>query len=1129
MNTDNLHTFSFCILSLIIITSKICHGADYRYEACAPANCGNGPNISYPFFLPSQQRQQSYCGFPVFAVNCSSSGFPLLRLSENEYIIEDIFYHNQSIHVVDAAVQSSSNCTIYSSRNTTLPAGKLNYVGGEDFLLFSGCGNVTGELLRYQVACHSSATVTEAGGSRAPASTNTPSVTITNSSSTGITISSVTNSLAMYGGNGNLGRAVGTCVASVAVHAELNEDERGEEVVDVAAVLGRGFVMNWTAASDCSACQESGGRCGFDENSDRFRCFCRDRPHSTSCGPASTTVAWNGGHDALGRRPPQLWKGCDGRGMGRARGDARCGRDPRRGWGRGSGGWARITFRKGRTDQIRLSMFFAGETILNMLLYIGGPIAALTFCLIVAYVFIRRKRAKAKQAQEKDIKHFLEKNGNLAPIRYKYSTIKKITNSFNETLGKGGFGNVYKGKLPNSRLVAIKVLNDSNGNGEDFMNEVASISRTSHVNIVPLLGFCFEGSERALIYDFMPNGSLEKFIGNNASSSQESALGWDKLFEIALGIARGLEYLHQGCNTRILHLDIKPQNILLDEDMNPRISDFGLAKLCPNRSGIVSMKGTRGTIGYIAPEVFYRNFGEVSYKSDVYSYGMLVLEMAGGKKTIDRRDVDRTSETYFPNYIYKELEVNAERAMNEEAEAESQPLKRNMIIVGLWCIQTNPKDRPSMTRVVEMLEGKLGSLEVPPKPYLQPSPRAAPTYSTSESSSLLSTNLMQNYALIPRANPTRCGKTRLRKIVFIGGITIATLASSLVIVFVSIQRKRARAKQDRDRDIELFLKDNGNLVPMRYKYSSIKKMTNSFSENLGRGGFGSVYKGQFPDGCLVAVKVLNESNGNGEDFMNEVASISRTSHVNIVSLLGFCYEGSRRALIYNFMPNGSLEKFIGNNASSSLECTLGWDKLFEIALGIARGLEYLHQGCSTRILHLDIKPQNILLDKELCPKISDFGLAKLCPNRSSILSMLVARGTIGYIAPEVFSRSLGEVSYKSDVYSYGMLVLEMVGGRTTVDPRDVDRTSEIYFPNYLYKQMEVNNAERDVEDGNLPVKRNMIVIGLWCIQTNPKDRPSMTRVVEMLEGKLGSLEVPPKPYLYSPPRAPPSYSTSESF
>ncbi|KAL1531854.1 hypothetical protein AAHA92_31942 [Salvia divinorum] len=379
-------------------------------------------------------------------------------------------------------------------------------------------------------------------------------------------------------------------------------------------------------------------------------------------------------------------------------------------------------------------------------------------------------------------------------------------------------------------------------------------------------------------------------------------------------------------------------------------------------------------------------------------------------------------------------------------------------------------------------------------------------------------------------NQFYCGtEGGLTKIVFIGGITIAALTSSLVIVFVSIRRKRAKAQQEHEKGIELFLRNNGNLAPMRYKYSIIKKMTNSFSENLGRGGFGSVYKGQFPDGRLVAVKVLNESNGNGEDFMNEVASISRTSHVNIVALLGFCFEGSKRALIYDFMPNGSLEKFIGNNASSSQESTLGWDKLFEIALGIARGLEYLHQGCRTRILHLDIKPQDILLDKELGPKISDFGLAKLCPNRSSIVSMLVARGTIGYIAPEVFSRNFGEVSYKSDVYSYGMLILEMVGGRTTVDRRDVDCTSEIYFPTYLYKQIEVNNAERDVGDGSPSVKRNMIIVGLWCIQTNPKDRPSMTRVVEMLEGKLGPLEVPPKPYLYSPPRAPPSYSTSESF
>ncbi|KAL8463341.1 hypothetical protein ACS0TY_034121 [Phlomoides rotata] len=311
---------------------------------------------------------------------------------------------------------------------------------------------------------------------------------------------------------------------------------------------------------------------------------------------------------------------------------------------------------------------------------------------------------KAKSRNEKDIELFLENNGNLAPKRYKYSDIKKMTKSFRENLGKGGYGSVYEGKLPNGLPVAVKILDESKGNGEEFMNEVASISRTSHVNIVSLRGFCFEGSKRALIYEFMPNGSLEKFISNTAS---QGGLGWQKLFEIALGIARGLDYLHQGCKTRILHFDIKPHNILLDKDFNPRISDFGLARLCPNRSSIVSMMVARGTYGYIAPEVFCRNFGEVSHKSDVYSYGMMVLEMAGGKKNIDRADVDRSSEIYFPAYIYKQLEMNGKEGdtpseiMNED---ESQFAKRRLMIVGLWCIQTNPKDRPSMTKVVEMLE-----------------------------------------------------------------------------------------------------------------------------------------------------------------------------------------------------------------------------------------------------------------------------------------------------------------------------------------------------------------------------------------------------------------------------------------
>ncbi|PHT33406.1 putative receptor-like protein kinase [Capsicum baccatum] len=169
--------------------------------------------------------------------------------------------------------------------------------------------------------------------------------------------------------------------------------------------------------------------------------------------------------------------------------------------------------------------------------------------------------------------------------------------------------------------------------------------------------------------------------------------------------------------------------------------------------------------------------------------------------------------------------------------------------------------------------------------------------------------------------------------------------------------------------------------------------------------FSNVYKGSLCNGSHVAVKVLNGLKGNGEEFINEVASISKTSHVNIVSLVGFCFEGRKRALVYEFMPNGSLEKIIYEERSEIVR-QLGWPILYKIGLGIARGLEYLHRGCTTRILHFDIKPHNILLDEDFCPKISDFGLAKLCVKKESIVSTLGARGTIGYIAPEIWEVSL---------------------------------------------------------------------------------------------------------------------------
>ncbi|MED6138579.1 hypothetical protein PIB30_075571 [Stylosanthes scabra] len=268
----------------------------------------------------------------------------------------------------------------------------------------------------------------------------------------------------------------------------------------------------------------------------------------------------------------------------------------------------------------------------------------------------------------------------------------------------------------------------------------------------------------------------------------------------------------------------------------------------------------------------------------------------------------------------------------------------------------------------------------------------------------------------------------------------------------------------------------------------------------------------------IAVKVLTESSASGEDFINEIASISRTSHVNIVSLLGFCYEKYKRALIYEFMPNGSLDKFIYKQESPNAFCNLDWSTLFQITIGIARGLEYLHRGCNTRILHLDIKPQNILLDEDFCPKIADFGLAKMCKKKESIVSIPSTRGTPGYIAPEVFSRTFGKVSHKSDVYSFGMLILELVGGRKNYDTGE-SLTSEMYFPDWIYRDLEEQNmlgrGLAATEEENDMIKK-ITLVSLWCIQTSPSDRPSINEVVEMLEGPLESVPYPPKLVLYAP-------------
>ncbi|KAL3819961.1 hypothetical protein ACJIZ3_005866 [Penstemon smallii] len=338
-------------------------------------------------------------------------------------------------------------------------------------------------------------------------------------------------------------------------------------------------------------------------------------------------------------------------------------------------------------------------------------IVVVGFCLVapvITRIYIVKKR---KRDNERRIQQFLEDYKALRPSRYTYAEVKKITDNFKHKLGQGGFGTVFKGKLSNNILVAVKVLNIIKGNGDEFINEVATIGKIHHVNVVRLIGYCADGYKRALVYEFLQNDSLEKYI---SSGKQGTTLGWEKVHKIALGIARGLDYLHQGCKQRILHFDIKPHNILLDQNLNPKVADFGLAKLCSKEKSVVTMTAARGTIGYIAPEVFSRNFGKVSYKSDIYSFGMLLLDLVGGRKNFQAIAQD-DSQIYFPEWMYNQLNKGEDIEIQSENENENETVRR-LLIVGLWCIQWYPVDRPSTKVVIHMLEGENMPI-MPPNPF----------------------------------------------------------------------------------------------------------------------------------------------------------------------------------------------------------------------------------------------------------------------------------------------------------------------------------------------------------------------------------------------------------------------------
>lgn len=342
-------------------------------------------------------------------------------------------------------------------------------------------------------------------------------------------------------------------------------------------------------------------------------------------------------------------------------------------------------------------------------------------------------------------------------------------------------------------------------------------------------------------------------------------------------------------------------------------------------------------------------------------------------------------------------------------------------------------------------------------------------------------------------------------------IVLVTIVIILCLVYAGVYYHRKKNKKmdefedDKTSEEDNFLEGLAGM-PIRFSYKDLQDATDNFSIKLGQGGFGSVYQGKLRDGTRIAVKQLEGIGQGKKEFRAEVGIIGSIHHLHLVRLKGYCVQGAHRLLAYEFMANGSLEKWLFKKDKTDF--MLDWNTRYNIAVGTAKGLAYLHEDCDVKIVHCDIKPENVLLDDNFSAKVSDFGLAKLM-NREQSFVFTTLRGTRGYLAPEWITNYA--ISEKSDVFSYGMVLLEIIGGRKNYDASMTSEKS--HFPTFAFKMMEEGNLKEiidttmgvDQEDERINIA---IKVALWCIQDEMHLRPPMIKVVQMLEGLS---PVPPPP------------------
>ncbi|KAL8242791.1 hypothetical protein R6Q59_013093 [Mikania micrantha] len=562
------------------------------------------------------------------------------------------------------------------------------------------------------------------------------------------------------------------------------------------------------------------------------------------------------------------------------------------------------------------------------------------------------------------------------------------------------------------------------------------LSNLRHCHLVSLIGYCNDGQEMILVYEYMSHGTLEDRL-----HMCQIPLSWMERLTVCIGAARGLDYLHTGTGIKhgVVHRDVKSSNILLHDSRTAKISDFGLSKICPkNQQSTYVNTIVKGTFGYLDPDYFYT--GKLTRKSDVYAFGVVLFEVLCGKRAVDRSiDEEQWALAIWAQDSIKKGRLKQIVDTNIRGSVSPKCLKL-LAQLAKGCLHKHLKQRPTMAEVVVCLESILALQE--------------------KANNTSQLTIMQN---ISRFAPTVVSPSNVENS---GGSSGNSLALYLDTVGGENQTLRRF--------------DLDTLIVATKNFSEANKISPHKCESL--------YKGKLQNGLSIAV--TSSGTQREEEYMNEASILVKLEHENVAKLLGYCIEGKTWFLVYEFAVLESLDHLMFDPACTLLD----WDTRYKIVLGVAKALLYLHKDAPVRVIHCDVKPQNILLDESLNAKLSSFWNARCLAINETDCHPSRFCGTFGYMAPEYLN---GCLSTKADVYSLGVLVMEIITGHRVM-PFGISYDSLLKHVERNWLKGTLSNIIDPRIDVDSSSMTSFVEIGLLCVQKDAADRPTMVEVVSML-------------------------------